>query len=52
MSMIDFILDEHTFRPLWRRAVSETTSLRTRRRETMLYFESSDLRTSNFFELI
>ncbi|PEH80799.1 hypothetical protein [Burkholderia gladioli] len=52
MSMIDFILDEHTFRPLWRRAVSETTSLRTQRRETMLYFESSDLRTSIFFELI
>ncbi|MGF6898985.1 hypothetical protein [Paraburkholderia sp. GAS348] len=52
MSNIDFIHDRETFTPLWERASAGVRMLREKPSTDLLYFDSIDLQTQKFFELI
>ncbi|WP_246184191.1 hypothetical protein [Paraburkholderia bonniea] len=52
MSAIDFIKQESEFKPLWQRAAMEVEMLRGKRPKELLYFDSVDLQTQKFFELV
>ena len=52
MNDIDFISDSATFLPLCERATAGVRMLRDRSSTELLYFDTIDLQTKNFFELI
>lgn len=50
--MIDFIHERREFMPLWERATAGVRMLRDRLPTELLYFDTIDLQTQKFFELI
>ena len=52
MNTIDFIRERREFMPLWERATAEVRMLRDRSSTELLYFDTIDLQTQKFFELI
>ena len=52
MNTIDFIHKRREFMPLWERATAEVRMLRDRSSTELLYFDTIDLQTQKFFELI
>jgi hypothetical protein len=52
MNTIDFIQERCDFKPLWERATAGVQMLRGRPLADLLYFDSVDLQTQKFFELI
>ncbi|WGS52034.1 hypothetical protein LFL96_27910 [Paraburkholderia sp. D15] len=52
MTPIDFIHERSEFAPLWTRAKKSLDLLRTMPLEDLLFFDSIDLQTQKFFELI
>lgn len=52
MNTIDFIQERSEFMPLWERATVGVDRLRERSSTELLYFDSVDLQTQKFFELI
>lgn len=52
MNDIDFISDSATFLPLWERANASTKTLANIPSTDLLYFDSVDISTQKFFDLI
>ncbi|MGU7813165.1 hypothetical protein [Burkholderia sp. AW49-1] len=49
---IDFIRERNEFMLLWQRAIEEVELLRSKPLTDLLFFDSSDLQSQKFFELI
>lgn len=52
MSTINLISERHDFMPLWERATEGVRMLATKSPADLLYFDSIDLQTQKFFDLI
>jgi hypothetical protein len=52
MNTIDFIRERREFMPLWERAIAGVGTLRDKTPTELLYFDTVDLQTQKFFELI
>jgi hypothetical protein len=52
MNTIDFIRERSEFMPLWERATTGVRKLRDKLPAELLYFDTIDLQTQKFFELV